>query len=331
MGKRWIMRRIIMQNKLFLLAGVIVVLMFPMSITKPERDLEDVKKYVTALEIQQRKEMLQKTLAEGEEVIEMYSDVTSDTSFGETRYFQVQNTCNWEFVGSCVPIMTGPGFSYPRAMIHYENQGSFVASVRAGQIFGVTALLRGRDGDLWYKIVLKKKKYLFPQRIRGDWYVPVNHFTRIDFSPIHPERDKEKHIRVVLHEQRIYAYEGDKLFQSFAVSTGREALDLATDQGSFHILSKTPMAIMEGPLPSMIAMVDEENLPDFEYTLFVPYAMAFSVTDAGVSFIHGAYWHNGFGAERSHGCVNVSPHEALMLYRWTPDPSIVKIPVTIVP
>ncbi len=40
------------------------------------------------------------------------------------------------------------------------------------------------------------------------------------------------------------------------------------------------------------------------------------ITDDGVSF-HGTYWHNDFGAPRSHGCVNMTPAAAKWLYRWT--------------
>jgi lipoprotein-anchoring transpeptidase ErfK/SrfK len=32
--------------------------------------------------------------------------------------------------------------------------------------------------------------------------------------------------------------------------------------------------------------------------------------------IHGAYWHNAFGTPTSHGCVNMRPNEAEMLYQW---------------
>jgi lipoprotein-anchoring transpeptidase ErfK/SrfK len=34
--------------------------------------------------------------------------------------------------------------------------------------------------------------------------------------------------------------------------------------------------------------------------------------------IHGAYWHNNFGAPMSHGCVNMTPGEAQILYNWAP-------------
>ncbi|MCL5224240.1 MAG: L,D-transpeptidase, partial [Patescibacteria group bacterium] len=72
------------------------------------------------------------------------------------------------------------------------------------------------------------------------------------------------------------------------------------------------------------------TVANFEYTLFVPYAMAFDYYDDSTAFIHDAYWHWDFGQEHSHGCVNAEPAVALQLYKWVPDPSIREIPVAIV-
>jgi lipoprotein-anchoring transpeptidase ErfK/SrfK len=33
--------------------------------------------------------------------------------------------------------------------------------------------------------------------------------------------------------------------------------------------------------------------------------------------IHSTYWHNDFGIEKSHGCVNARPEDAKWLFRWT--------------
>ena len=36
--------------------------------------------------------------------------------------------------------------------------------------------------------------------------------------------------------------------------------------------------------------------------------------------IHGAYWHDVFGTPRSHGCVNLSPIDARVVFAWTDPP-----------
>lgn len=36
--------------------------------------------------------------------------------------------------------------------------------------------------------------------------------------------------------------------------------------------------------------------------------------------LHGAYWHDVFGIPRSHGCVNLAPVDARLVFRWTDPP-----------
>jgi hypothetical protein len=33
--------------------------------------------------------------------------------------------------------------------------------------------------------------------------------------------------------------------------------------------------------------------------------------------LHGAFWHNGFGGMRSHGCINLPPFDARWLFFWS--------------
>jgi len=309
-----------------LLLSVVAILYFvlPIKTALIDRDLEDVAKYIADLKIQAEKMVVQKTLAEGEEVITLYND--------QPQYFRVINSCDWQFLGDpCVQVMTGPGMSYPQAHRYYEHQGPFPERIRMGQMFQMFALVKSKDGSLWYKIAFDERKILFRNRIRTDWYVPAEYFALVDFTPINPENDTIKNIVVILHEQALYAYEGKTLFMKTSISTGQEKWGLGTTPGVFDIYKKVPMAIMEGPLPGMASLMTPSNLPDFEYTLFVPFAMAYYPDVLGTAFIHGTYWHNGFGTERSHGCVNVNYTDALTLYNWTPDPSIIKISVTVLP
>jgi lipoprotein-anchoring transpeptidase ErfK/SrfK len=37
--------------------------------------------------------------------------------------------------------------------------------------------------------------------------------------------------------------------------------------------------------------------------------------------LHGAWWHDRFGAPRSHGCINLTPGDAFTLFRWL-DPQV---------
>ena len=77
----------------------------------------------------------------------------------------------------------------------------------------------------------------------------------------------------------------------------------ATVKGIFRIHSKYTF----GP------MVGREGLPDFYALEDVPWSMYFFQDYA----LHGAYWHDGFGWQHSHGCVNLAPLDAKWLFDWT--------------
>ena len=36
--------------------------------------------------------------------------------------------------------------------------------------------------------------------------------------------------------------------------------------------------------------------------------------------LHGAYWHDVFGTPRSHGCINLAPIDARLVFQWTDPP-----------
>jgi lipoprotein-anchoring transpeptidase ErfK/SrfK len=111
-------------------------------------------------------------------------------------------------------------------------------------------------------------------------------------------------IEVNLSEQRVYAWEGDVLMNSFLVSTGTWATPTVT--GTFSIWHKTPLQAMSGP---------GYYLPD------VPYVMYFYKDYA----LHGTYWHNNFGTPMSHGCVNLTIPDSEWLYNWASYGTKVKV------
>lgn len=109
---------------------------------------------------------------------------------------------------------------------------------------------------------------------------------------------------VDLSQQRMYAYEGDTLVNSFIVSTG--TWQTPTVVGSFKVWVKLRASDMSGP---------GYYLPD------VPYVMYF-YKDYG---IHGTYWHNNFGTPMSHGCVNLSIPDAEWVYNFSSVGTVVNV------
>jgi hypothetical protein len=116
-----------------------------------------------------------------------------------------------------------------------------------------------------------------------------------------------KWIDVSVRDQVLVAYEGRKPVFAAIVSTGRGGAadpenSTATIRGRFFIHSKHVSGTMDGEEGS-----DSFDLRD------VPYIQYFHQGYA----LHGAYWHDEFGRARSHGCVNLAPHDARWLFDWT--------------
>jgi lipoprotein-anchoring transpeptidase ErfK/SrfK len=118
----------------------------------------------------------------------------------------------------------------------------------------------------------------------------------------------EKWIDVNLDHQSVVAYEGARPVYVTVASTGRRNRsnpeeNYETIQGAFRILSKHVATTMDG-----------NSANDGPYSIEdVPWVMYFE----GSFALHGAFWHNGFGAMHSHGCVNMSPPDARWFYNWT--------------
>jgi hypothetical protein len=117
----------------------------------------------------------------------------------------------------------------------------------------------------------------------------------------------EKWIDVNLSSQVLVAFEGDKPVFATIVSSGRhddedKSKDHRTPAGNFRIREK-----------HITTTMDDDSATDGPYSIEdVPWVMYF---DKGIA-LHGAFWHSSFGHEHSHGCVNMLPHDARLLFQW---------------
>jgi len=212
------------------------------------------------------------------------------------EYVEVVDGCGKHFEGECLNVRSGPGIEYP-----------VVAQLRNEIVLKVGGKVE-HNGQTWYKIVFDE--YLFyPERVVGDWYV-ASQYVEVLFD----EGDKTiwengkatttKRIVVNRTEQKLYAYEGEELFMEAAISTGLALTP--TPRGTFTVFKKTPSRYMQGPLPGF-SSDQYYDLPG------VPWNLYFTT---GGAVIHGAYWHDSFGSTYSHGCVNLPPQQANVLYNW---------------
>ncbi|MEY3011889.1 MAG: hypothetical protein RIT45_624 [Pseudomonadota bacterium] len=109
-------------------------------------------------------------------------------------------------------------------------------------------------------------------------------------------------LHIDLEEQTMVVYRGDRPLRATLVSTGKPGT--STRPGLYRALSKVRIATMSGRVPE--PYVAEA----------VPFVIHFYQGQA----LHGAWWHDGFGTVRSHGCVNVPPADARWLFELAHPP-----------
>jgi lipoprotein-anchoring transpeptidase ErfK/SrfK len=111
--------------------------------------------------------------------------------------------------------------------------------------------------------------------------------------------DTQRWVGVDLEQQVLVAYDGGQPMFAALVATGLDASP--TTPGLFHVFFRThERAMSRGDI----------NAPFYYFMEDVPYTMYFDDNHA----LHGAYWHDEFGQQRSHGCVNLSLTDAYWVY-----------------
>jgi hypothetical protein len=129
------------------------------------------------------------------------------------------------------------------------------------------------------------------------------------FHPAAPPshlRPAERWIDIDLDAQILVAFEGDMPIYSTLVSSGLK--DTATTPGIYRIWLKDSEADMKN-----LKAEDPYSVATVPWTQFF-----YAEEDLA---LHTAYWHDNFGQQRSHGCVNLAPRDARWLYYWS-DPQV---------
>ncbi|MFY1831565.1 L,D-transpeptidase family protein [Myxococcus fulvus] len=111
----------------------------------------------------------------------------------------------------------------------------------------------------------------------------------------------ERWLDVDLEAQVLVAYEGERPVYATLVSSGKPGTD--TPEGLYRVWIKFAEADMTG---SGTAGNDTYRVATVPWTMFFERDYA----------LHTAYWHDRFGEPTSHGCVNLSPRDARLLYTW---------------
>lgn len=146
----------------------------------------------------------------------------------------------------------------------------------------------------------------------GQFLKQHDYLVRIELRQEFPHWVKEETswLDVSLDQQTLVAYEGRRPVFATLISAGRDGTadpetTWSTVQGLFRIHTKHLTSTMSGDEAD-----DEYELRD------IPYVQYFH----GGYALHAAFWHDGFGTPRSHGCINLSPLDARYLFTWSDPP-----------
>ncbi len=145
------------------------------------------------------------------------------------------------------------------------------------------------------------------ETLDGDW-VKASQLRVVNPRTSWPDfaQNGEGWLDVSIRDQTLVAYQGTRPVYVTLVSTGVQGPEpespTATKLGTFRIQTKHVTATMDSDDPE-----EAYDLRD------VPWVQYFSQGYA----LHAVFWHDGFGAPRSHGCINLSPIDARWLFHWT--------------
>ena len=168
----------------------------------------------------------------------------------------------------------------------------------------VVETIKNEETDkIWYR--LRDDKWE-----EDEYYVLASHVRLIpddELSQTSPDVPNFlKRIEVRLKDQLVIAFENNRPVYAARAATGARFVGgkYYTPDGKFMTYYKRPSRHMaSGNLAN-----NGYDLPGVPWVLYI--------TKSGISF-HGTYWHNDFGAPRSHGCINLTAQSAKWLYRWT--------------
>lgn len=193
-----------------------------------------------------------------------------------------------------------------------------IAVFPAGDQRGEMLLFRG-DGTPLFEVessyVVKKTKdplYIFEEDFRGGVHgtvanVDSDKSAELIVSPRrqrqHGEMERgEKYIEVNLTEQVEYVWEGGFLRNVYLISSGLNGTP--SPEGDWEVLKK----------------IESHTYDGRPYYFFgnTKWNLRYKQGETGRNFyLHTAYWHNNFGTQQSHGCINMREQDAEFIYHWS--------------
>jgi hypothetical protein len=170
--------------------------------------------------------------------------------------------------------------------------------------------------DVSSKTVERQVRYarlglVSPDGPQGFYRVGSGWMSKADFTvpravprPLEVSGD-EPWIDVELRTQTLVAYRGDRpVFATLvAAGVGADGTAFATPKGVHRVRAKLLATTMDNLEHTGVVPYSYEEVPFTQYI--------------GRVALHGAFWHDQFGAPRSHGCINLSLADAEWLFGFT--------------
>ena len=169
------------------------------------------------------------------------------------------------------------------------------------QVIWIDQIKRDDQGQVWYRV---NERYGYGDIFwaKAEAFRPL---TAEEIAPIHPEVENK---RVVVHiaHQTMSCFEGKEEVYFALVSTGIQEdmygkkTEWGTPLGVRPIWRKLISVHMSGGTTG-----GGYDLPGVSWT---------SLFEGNGVAIHSTFWHNNFGEQMSHGCVNASPEDAKWVF-----------------
>jgi hypothetical protein len=175
-----------------------------------------------------------------------------------------------------------------------------------GQVMWVDDVTTNSNGQVLYRVGELYGTYGDMFWAAAEAFRPI---TPDDIAPIHPEA-QDKKVHVDLNHQTLSCFEGQQEVYFCRISSGAKfdaegnVVDKwATPVGAPSIFRKLVSIHMSGGGTGA-----GWDTPGIGWDCFF--------AQGGVA-IHSTFWHNDFGAARSHGCVNATIEDSKWVFRWT--------------
>ncbi len=196
-------------------------------------------------------------------------------------------------------VVLGGRWQLPVAFVYRTGTHKLRRVPSTGRLEDLGVLERHTPFPVADRLTRQRRAYL----VARDGYVVRRSSLRVAEAIERPDSvpPDARWVHVRLSEQTLVAYEGDRPVFATTVSTGRAGFETPT--GLFRIQSKHVSTTM-----------DDLNAGEESYLIEdVPWTMYFE----GNYALHAAFWHEGFGRVRSHGCVNLAPTDARWIFQWS--------------